>query len=639
MTARSDRAAAEPTIRTLSLGAGVQSTTLLLLALEGALPTLDCGIFADTGGEPRRVYDHLDMLTARAADVGVPVLRVSNGNLRDDSIDPGHRYASIPYFVRNPDGTEGMGRRQCTSEYKLAPIRRKVRELLGATAPDFRRVPKGRVAEQWIGFSTDEIGRVSDHDQVSYIAKRYPLLELGMSRKDCERWLRSRGWTSVTKSACTFCFAYETEVITPEGAKPIGSLVGDGGLGKATLLIPLSRNGWASWREVEVRSFGVQRLWRLNLARGRSVKTIYVTAGHRWKTRDRKTGCWSTFVTTADLRPGDVLPMSRAQVPWASRNKATPSPFGIAAGFTFGDGERSVRPGRAASVNFYDGKDEPMVRFFPNCTRSRYKAAGGTWYTHIGGLPRAWKDAVPLSETRGYLLGWLAGYFAADGTVSEKGQATLFSARRAHIAHVRDACYVLGVRTSPLLEKTHPAIGGMATIYSVTLNIRDLPASFWLMPHHAERITRKLATTVARDTGWAVLSAEPTNREEEVYCAVVPGEEMFVLADNLVTGNCPYHGNRQWRDMRDNHPDEWAGAVEFDRQIRNGGARGLPLDGQAFLHRSRVPLDIAPIDRVTSAEWKSRQGDLLDVLADEEGDPDGCSPYGCRSGPRLGGAA
>ncbi|MGH4018241.1 MAG: hypothetical protein ACRDT0_03140 [Pseudonocardiaceae bacterium] len=93
----------------------------------------------------------------------------------------------------------------------------------------------------------------------------------------------------------------------------------------------------------------------------------------------------------------------------------------------------------------------------------------------------------------------------------------------------------------------------------------------------------------------------------------------------------PFHGNAQWRQLRDQSPQEWADAVAFDRAIRTGGGRGLPLGGQAFLHRSRLPLDEAPIDRVTRTEWQARQGDLLDLLADE-GDPDGCSPYGCRSG-------
>lgn len=288
----------QPTLVSLSLGAGVQSTTLALMACEGALPKPDAAIFADTGWEPQAVYSHLDKLEKVLANAGIVLYRVSSGNLRDDAINPGHRYASIPYFVRNPDGSDGMARRQCTSEYKLTPINRKLRELLGAKQPHFRRVPKGAVAEQWIGFSTDEIGRVSEKNSVQYLRSRYPLLELGMSRKDCQRWLRERGWGQTEKSAC------------------------------------------------------------------------------------------------------------------------------------------------------------------------------------IG---------------------------------------------------------------------------------------------------------------------------------------------------------CPFHGNRQWRKLRDSRPDEWADAVEFDRAIRKGGARGLPLNGEAFLHSSRVPLDEAPIDHVTRREWTDAQSDLLDVIA-EQGDPDGCSPYGCRSG-------
>jgi hypothetical protein len=281
----------------LSLGAGVQSTALALMAVEGVLPRPAAAIFADTGWEPKRVYDHLDRLEATLAGAGVPLHRVSAGDLRADAIDPQHRYASIPYFVRNPDGSDGMGRRQCTSEYKLGPIRRKVRELLGAEAPDFRRVPKGRRAEQWIGFSADEIGRVRDSD-VSYVVNRHPLVEMGWTRERCANWLDAKGWT-VAKSAC------------------------------------------------------------------------------------------------------------------------------------------------------------------------------------IG---------------------------------------------------------------------------------------------------------------------------------------------------------CPYHGNAQWRDLRDNHPDEWADAVAFDEAIRKGGARGLPPNGEAFLHRSRVPLAVAPIDHRTRSERRGHQLDLLDL---ELGDPDGCSPFGCRSGVEV----
>lgn len=50
-------------LRALSLGAGVQSTTIALLAAHGEIgPMPDCAIFADTGWEPRAVYDHLEWL-------------------------------------------------------------------------------------------------------------------------------------------------------------------------------------------------------------------------------------------------------------------------------------------------------------------------------------------------------------------------------------------------------------------------------------------------------------------------------------------------------------------------------------------------------------------------------------------------
>jgi hypothetical protein len=51
-----------PTLRVLSLGAGVQSTALAILAARGHLPRPDAAIFADTGWEPAAVYAHLDRL-------------------------------------------------------------------------------------------------------------------------------------------------------------------------------------------------------------------------------------------------------------------------------------------------------------------------------------------------------------------------------------------------------------------------------------------------------------------------------------------------------------------------------------------------------------------------------------------------
>jgi hypothetical protein len=180
----------------LSLGAGVQSTTVLLMATAGELPRLDAAVFADTGWEPRAVYEHLARVQAAAEQAGIAVYRVTKGNLRRDALDPAHRFASMPLHVRNLDGGKGMIRRQCTREYKLDPIRRAVRQLWQQAG----RPP----VEQWIGISLDEAHRMRTSD-VRYITNVYPLVDRRMTRWDCQRWLTAHGWRNVPKSACIGC--------------------------------------------------------------------------------------------------------------------------------------------------------------------------------------------------------------------------------------------------------------------------------------------------------------------------------------------------------------------------------------------------------------------------------------------------
>lgn len=194
----------DPALRVISLGAGVQSTALLLLAAQGKLPKPDAAIFADTGWEPRAVYDHLDRIERElAASAGIPVYRVTQGNLRSDSLDASKRYASMPLHIRHADGNKGIGRRQCTHQYKVRPIRRQIRELIGYPHP--ARIPSELYVEQWIGISTDEADRAESAEQVKFVRNRFPLLELGMSRVMCRALLDRAGFESTPKSACIGC--------------------------------------------------------------------------------------------------------------------------------------------------------------------------------------------------------------------------------------------------------------------------------------------------------------------------------------------------------------------------------------------------------------------------------------------------
>ncbi|MFJ5546678.1 hypothetical protein [Streptomyces sp. NPDC093225] len=176
---------------------------MLCLSAEGALPKVDYAIFADTGWEPKAVYEHLDRLEREIArPAGIPILRVSSGKIRKDALDPNHRFASMPLYILNQDGRPGMTRRQCTGEYKIKPIKRQVRELLGYPYPS--RIPKDIFVEQWVGISTDEFHRAKDSD-VKYMRNRHPLIDMGWSRSDCVRYLTSIGMRETPKSSYLGC--------------------------------------------------------------------------------------------------------------------------------------------------------------------------------------------------------------------------------------------------------------------------------------------------------------------------------------------------------------------------------------------------------------------------------------------------
>src|SRR5690606_6090278 len=189
-------------LRVLSLGAGVQSTALALMAAHGEFEQKpDCAIFADTGWDPRDVYEHLDRLER---ELPFPVYRVSAGNIRKDALASknGKRFATMPFHVRNLDGKPAMLWRQCTREYKVTPITKKIRELLGLK-PGERAA--GRVKVQlWMGISLDEIQRMRDNRE-PWIDNHYPLIERRMTRWDCQLWLERHGYTVPRKSACIGC--------------------------------------------------------------------------------------------------------------------------------------------------------------------------------------------------------------------------------------------------------------------------------------------------------------------------------------------------------------------------------------------------------------------------------------------------
>lgn len=209
------------TYRVLNLGAGVQSTTLYLMYLYGQLtPQIDVAIFADTGEEPKAVYEHLEWLKSLA---GPKILVRSIGHkLGDDLINEcaswgtpkvrkhyRHRFVSIPAFIAEQEKSpKGKTQRQCTKEYKVKVIERAIRRDVLGLAPG-RTASKGTVVTQIAGISLDEAGRayrMQQRPRPKYLRWEFPLIEHFMTRQDCLAWLAKHvPDRKVPRSACVFC--------------------------------------------------------------------------------------------------------------------------------------------------------------------------------------------------------------------------------------------------------------------------------------------------------------------------------------------------------------------------------------------------------------------------------------------------
>jgi hypothetical protein len=207
-------------LRILSLGAGVQSSTLLLMAEKGVIEPFNCAIFADTGWESQATYQWLEWLKSVCR---TPIITVMSnmGSIYDWSLESHNRsksrLASMPFYTL--DGMDrGMLMRQCTDNFKIVPIRKETRRLLGLVPK--QRAPHGAV-EQAVGISLDEARRMKlSRDRMTFLS--YPLVHMGMSRHDCQNWLTRNGYPIPPKSSCVGCPFHHNNEWREVMADPVG---------------------------------------------------------------------------------------------------------------------------------------------------------------------------------------------------------------------------------------------------------------------------------------------------------------------------------------------------------------------------------------------------------------------------------
>jgi DNA primase len=314
------------------------------------------------------------------------------------------------------------------------------------------------------------------------------------------------------------CLAGETRVLTWQGVRPIRELAG--GVHRI-----LGRDG--NWVDAPFYSFGRQPLMRLVVSRNGQVKELFATPEHRWFVRSGLGHHSMREVTTKGLRPGQRMAW---KFPGTRVKQTTPSPFGIAHGITFGDGSRN---GTGTMAQLDPIKDAPLLKWFPHSFVTEREDR-----ILVHHLPRMFKELPPLVESVPYLYGWLAGYVAADGHVAKDGTIMLHCADRKTLEYVRAVCTRLGIGTYGITEQVREGFPGRepSSIFRIHFVNEDLTEEFFLLDQHRIRYSSSPKAFARR--GWVVWSVEPTDRVEEVYCAVVDQGHAFVLEDNILTGNC-----------------------------------------------------------------------------------------------------
>ena len=177
-----------------SSGGGVQSTAIAALICTRQLPKPDLAVIADTGREFSPVWRYLHETVIPALRKAGVELHVAPHDLATVDLYSGKEGDTlvVPVFT-NRDGDQGKLPKYCSQEWKVRVVQRYCRQHGIADA------------DQWIGFTTDEMERMRVYQEGRAWQHVYPLVDLRLRRSDCLALIERMGWPAPTGSACWMC--------------------------------------------------------------------------------------------------------------------------------------------------------------------------------------------------------------------------------------------------------------------------------------------------------------------------------------------------------------------------------------------------------------------------------------------------
>lgn len=176
----------------VAYGAGTNSVAMLL-GLHERRERPDLILFANTGNEWQRIYQHIEIMREWCGRAGFPdITTVVKGGRQETLYENCIRMEMLPSIA--------YGFKGCSHKYKREPQDK----FCNNWEPARLAWEAGLKVTKLIGYDTDEDHRAKIPEDAKYIY-RYPHIEHGLSRSDCIAVIKRHGLPLPGGSACTFC--------------------------------------------------------------------------------------------------------------------------------------------------------------------------------------------------------------------------------------------------------------------------------------------------------------------------------------------------------------------------------------------------------------------------------------------------
>lgn len=332
------------------------------------------------------------------------------------------------------------------------------------------------------------------------------------------------------------CFKAGTKVLTFEyGSIEIEKLCGN----------PVHvLNGEGNWESVTFGKYGKSSLMKITLTQDNQQKEIYATPNHEWYVHGK-----AECVLTQNLKPNVQLESLISNI--EPYNFCT---AGLIHGIIYGDGTRNKHY-KHYRVNGSIIEDKNNVTkcsytiHIPKFTKKRNLIKyfnSKDWSitdcviqekpyyrvrSHRFPLEHNYKVPPSLHESIDYLISFLAGYFACDGSFELNN---ISSTKYEELNLIRNICIHCGiaVRDIKKVERTKNTFlqDKLSTLYILPVLRQSLDSKFFILEDNIP--IRKYCRS-----RWRVKSVEWTEFCEDVYCCET-STHSFVLDGNILTHNC-----------------------------------------------------------------------------------------------------